>query len=220
MKTLTSFLILIFTFSPVIADTKIASPDLELGHWIITVDNSALTDQAMASIPEGSEQEAQAREMLNNFLPKKTEIDKCITPEDLTEMEEEFNRSIDQSTNKSCEVDVLENTRKKIVVLTKCTEPEMDIKITTNFISSKYYETIMSTSKEGHVTEILTSAKWQSEICPESKSEINDSFLGGWLEKQSDRQKQRAESQAENEVDRAVDNQLDNVVDNIFKKIF
>lgn len=229
MKSLHILTLMSLTFS-VMAETKIVKPDLNLGHWEVTIDNSDMVDAALARIPKDQDS-AQARAMMEKFMPKSKVIDHCVTEEDFNEIEKSFGSGSISESEDNCSTSVLESSSKKMVVSVQC--PERTLKVTTTFISPERYETnIVSNNKEpgqeGEIT-INSVAQWKAAACPaniasasniENKVSLDDTLLGSEIEDQTQRQKNRVKSRAQRAEDRAVDKGVDKAIDKIFGKIF
>ena len=190
------------------AETKIVQPDLELGHWLVTVDNSSMQDGMRASLPAGN---ADASEMRKQLMPEESTVSLCITPEFFSD----FGRL---PVDDDCEMDVLENTQIKTFVISRC--PKATTYITRDFISTKYYESTIITktsSAEGsHKVTVKSTAEWQAPDCPSEKSASSNNVVTRELNQQTQRQKGRVKSRVKRAEDRAVDKGVDKVVDKLF----
>lgn len=220
MKKILILALLPLAFSAV-AKTKIVEPNLKLGHWIITVDNSHILEQALAGMPPGKAG-AQAREAMKNFMPASIEVDQCLT----AGFFDEAKKKMAAADASDCEMEVLKSSSRKMIVLTKCSDVVSTS--TSKFLNSKYYESVVVSTQDNDAGEkemtIKSVAKWQSASCP---AEIAGAEIGGdetlvskTIDQQTQRQKDRVKSRAKRAENRAVDKTVDKTIDKIFGGLF
>lgn len=212
---------LLMLASNVAAEINVVEPDLKLGHWIVTVDNSAILEQALAGVPKG-EAGDKARVAMKNFMPASTEIDQCLAESFF----EDAKKKMASGEDGDCELEVLKSTSRTMVVAAQCSGAVSTS--TTRFLNSKLYEsTVVSTQNtdggEQEIT-IKSVANWHSDECPAelASSGVGDdeTLASKTINQQAQRQKDRVESRAKRAENRAVDKGVDKAIDKIFGKLF
>ncbi len=143
------------------AAVEIVAPDMELGHWTSTVDQSALIDQMLAQVPP--ESRAMAKTMMEEQMQASSVTQQCITQENLTNFDLQMKEAL--SAAKNCDFAVTESTSEKFVGKMTC--PGSLINIETKFVSAKRSESIITTEVAGMDKTTITSlSEWQSADCP------------------------------------------------------
>ncbi len=143
------------------AAVEIVAPDMELGHWTSTVDQSALIDQMLAQVPP--ESRAMAKTMMEQQMQASSVTQQCITQENLTNFDLQMKEAL--SAAKNCDFAVTESTSEKFVGKMTC--PGSLINIETKFVSAKRSESIITTEVAGMDKTTITSlSEWQSADCP------------------------------------------------------
>lgn len=141
---------------------EIVAPDMELGHWTSTVDQSAMIEQMLAQIPP--ESRAMAKSMMENQMREASVTQQCITPEILSNFDGQMQEAFSAANN--CNFAVSESTSKKFVGKMVC--PGSIINIETRVVHSKRNESIITTEIAGMDKTTITSvSEWQSAVCPE-----------------------------------------------------
>jgi|GEM_PF-1569246 len=141
--------------------TEIVVPDLDLGHWVTTVDTSELVEKALAAVP------ASSRAMLKNIIEQQLQgastSDQCITQETLDNFDDQIKEGFGNQTN--CEFNIIESSSEKFVATMQC--PEADLRAETNIISSKRNESTLVSDVAGMgKTTIKSVSEWVSSDCP------------------------------------------------------
>ncbi len=141
--------------------TEIVVPDLELGHWVTTVDTSAMVEEALAAVPESSR--AMVKKMMEQQMQSSSTSNQCITQETLDSFDEQIKDSFGAQNN--CEFNVIESSSEKFVATMQC--PESVLRVETNIISSKRNESTLVSDVAGMGQTTITSvSKWVSSDCP------------------------------------------------------
>lgn len=149
--------------TPLVASAvDIVAPDMELGHWTSTVDQSALIEQMLAQVPP--ESRAMAKGMMEKQMQASSVTQQCITPKMLSNFDDQMKEAFSAARN--CDFAVSESTSEKFVGKMIC--PGSIINIETNVVNPKRSESIITTEVAGMDKATITSvAEWQSAVCPE-----------------------------------------------------
>lgn len=160
MKT-TMALILIVCTPFIVSATEITPPNMDPGHWITTVDQSAIIEQALSRVPKGTR--AMVEKMVKEQLKETSTTEQCITPETLANFDKQMKDTF--SEDRDCDFNVSESTSEKFVAELTCTGAI--INIVTSVVNSKRNESVLTTNIAGLGETIVTSvSEWKSETCP------------------------------------------------------
>lgn len=152
---------LIFCSPLIVAQTKITPPNMDLGYWVTSVDQSGIIESALLGVPE--ESRAMVREMMAESMQESMTTEQCITEETLSNFDGQIEDAF--SGDSDCEFNVTESSSEKFMATISC--PGSVMQITTDVINSKRNESIMVSKVAGMAeTEITSIAEWQSSVCP------------------------------------------------------
>lgn len=147
-----------------LADTKITAPDMDLGHWVTTVDQSQMIDQMLSSMPE--ETRAMMRSMMEEQLKDSATTELCVTPEYIDNYDQQIKDAFKQEGTQDCAINVIESTKKKFIGDLTCSGSVMNISMVV--INSKRQESSIEGDFGGiGNTKLTTVSEWKSSSCPE-----------------------------------------------------
>lgn len=160
MKKIT--LIVLLVFAPLFGlAQEIKSLDMELGYWVITVDNSDLIEDMLANIPAQSREEV--RSALEKQMEEKSKTNQCVTQETLENFDEQMKNALGK--NQECNFKVVESTKKSFFANLICPDSTMSIKM--SVVNSKLNNSqITAQEKDQELIVMKTVSKWQSVKCP------------------------------------------------------
>jgi hypothetical protein len=140
---------------------EITPPNMELGHWLTTVDQSAVIESALASLPESSR--AMVKKMMEEKMRDSGASEQCITKDTLSNFDKQVKNAF--GAGNSCELNVTESTDEKFVAAINCSGTV--IHVTTNIVNSKRNETTVVSNMPGMgETTVASVSTWQSSVCP------------------------------------------------------
>lgn len=157
------FILLIFVCcaSAVSAQTEIARPNMDLGHWVTTSDQSDVIDRAVAAVPEMARN--MVREMMEQRMPVSSSSEVCITEDILSNFDKKIEEVLDEKL--SCTFDVIESTGELLVATATCHGALLEI--TSKVVSPKLNEArVVSNFMGMGETQITAVSEWQSADCP------------------------------------------------------
>lgn len=159
-KTLAGLLI---CCTPLLASAvELVPPNMAIGLWENTVDQTGLVEQLLASVPK--EQQAMARTMIEQEMENIGTTQQCITAEMLSTFDEQIRNTL--SENQACEFNISESSGDVFAAEVSC--PNTTINILTTVINPKRSESkIITTSGGLEATTITSVSEWQSAVCPE-----------------------------------------------------
>ncbi len=144
------------------AATDITPPNMELGHWITTIDQSAIIEQALASLPE--ESRVMALKMMKEKMQSSTRSEQCITKDALRNFDKSIKDTFSDINKKDCSFDVTESTNKKFAATMTC--PGTVTQITTDVINSKRNESTIVIGVGAAEKTLKAVSEWKSSVCP------------------------------------------------------
>ena len=157
-----TLLLLVCCIPSVVGAVELVAPNMALGHWTTTVDQSAMIEQALAKVP--AESRAMVKEMMQKQMQDTSTTQQCITPEILANFDEQMKEAFSAAQN--CTFNVSESTTEKFAAKVSC--PGSIINIVTNIVNSKRSESMITTEVDGMGKSTMSSvSEWQSEVCPE-----------------------------------------------------
>ncbi|MFK8068703.1 MAG: DUF3617 domain-containing protein [Gammaproteobacteria bacterium] len=158
----TMIFFLIFCSPLFVSAVEITPPDMDLGHWVTTVDSSAMMKQMLANVPE--ESRAMVEEMMKKQMQESSSSEQCITQEILESFDKQMETAF--SREQDCDFNISESTSEKFVADFNC--PGSSTHIVTNVINSKRSESLITTQVDGMDKTTITSvSEWKSAVCPE-----------------------------------------------------
>lgn len=158
-----SIAVFIFSFAAMtVTASEIKALNMDLGHWVTTVDQSAMIEQMLAQIPE--ESRAMMQDMMKKKIQEASTSEQCITAETLANFDKQLKNSFAKELN--CTFDVSVSTSDKFIGDLSC--PDSTIHIETTVINSKRNESKITTKIGGMDRTTMTSASvWKSKSCPQ-----------------------------------------------------
>lgn len=160
MKKIT-VLLAVFSMSLIATSAEVVPPNMELGHWLTTVDQSAMIEKVLSGVPK--ESRAMVEKMMEKKMQTTSATEQCVTQKTLENFDEQVKGALSQ--NKECDFNVLKSTSAKFVAELVCDGSVMHMD--TTVINSKRHETLVSTKISGVDTTTITSiSEWKSAVCP------------------------------------------------------
>jgi len=161
MKNIITFFVVSFAAMTVTA-SEIKALNMDIGHWVTTVDQSAMIEQMLAQIPE--ESRAMMQDMMKKKIQEASTSEQCITAETLENFDEQLKNSFSKELN--CTFNVSTSTSEKFVGDLSC--PGSTIHIETSVVNSKRNESKITTKINGMDDTTMTSvSEWKSKNCPQ-----------------------------------------------------